>query len=306
MAEVIRNLYKAAGLFTCRHPAHRRFGYEVSPYHIFCVKKCMPLLQSMRGYPSGCVEFLWRCRTFEKGQACPRGFKHVGRGCFSCKQYHEDKVTFSPETTLQNGGLPIFIDRLREYQGWLSEMDGKLIEFVGTAESIMPHLAMYVESNRYSVEMDGFYASFAEGHIGRDTFADRLYLKLSTSQVERHRIAPGDRVECEAYFTESRGRIILRKPRKIEVARCGGRADISFSRALVGRATGKIIAGDIEYCTGCPFVSLVDIENNNRRTPTFYRRFYCLRGVDDSENCPVRLSGLLPPPDKAENSPKRF
>jgi len=215
-------------------------------------------------------------------------------------------VNYAPESSLDNAQLEKFVDSLREYQGWIEEMQGKSVEFAGVADSIMPHLEMYIESNRMSVDMDGFYVSFERGIINRDTFDDRLYLKLSGTQLERHKIAPGDRLELLAYFTESRGRIILRKPRRIEVSRNGGKADINFSRALVGRATGRIIGGSVAYCRGCPYVSLVDVANYSRRSPVHYRRFYCLRGVEDSENCPVRLSALLPSNSRENTSQRRF
>ncbi|HBZ01048.1 MAG TPA: hypothetical protein DEO84_06985 [candidate division Zixibacteria bacterium] len=284
MATVIRNLYKAVGLFSCHHPAHKQFGYEVSPYHIFCIKRC---------HGKGCVEFLWRCHTFEKGQACPRGFQHVGRGCFSCKQYHEIKENYLAESTLDKAELAEFIDALREYQGWLESMDGRLIEFAGDVDSVTPHLEMHIEPEGRSVEMDGFYVTFDSGHIDRDLFDDRLYLKLSGNQLERLAIAPGDHLECKAYFTESRGRIILRKPKQIEITHNGGKLKLSVSRALVGRATGKIISGPVEPCKGCSYISLVDITDNRRQHAAIYRRFYCLRGVDDAENCPVRLARLV-------------
>jgi hypothetical protein len=291
MATVIRNLYKAVGLFSCRHPAHKQFGYEVSPYHIFHVKRCQGI---------GCVEFLWRCHTFEKGQACPRGFQHVGRACFSCKQYHEEKVNYLAETTLDEVELAEFIDHLREYEGWLESMNSRLIEFAGDIDSVTPHLEMHIEPNGRAVEMDGFYITFERGHVNRDIFDDRLYLKLSGGRLERLGIAPRDHLECKAYFTESRGRIILRKPKQIEINRNGNKSNINVSRALVGRATGKIIVGPVEPCQGCSYLSLVDIDDRRRQTPALYRRFYCLRGVADSENCPVRLAGLLTsnPPDE--------
>ena len=283
MGEVIKNLYKAA-LFTCHHPAHKQFAYQVSPYHVFRVKKC---------HESGCVEFLWRCRTFEKGQSCPRGFKHVGRGCFSCKQYHEEKVSHFPETDLSDDQLREFIDSLRQYQGWLEEMDGKSVEFAGIIDFVTPHLMMNLEARRTSVIMDGYYISFDKGQLNRDFFDDRIYLKISGNFLERHRPSPGDKFDLTAYFTESRGRIILRKPTNIEIIHNGGKSDINRSRALVGRATGCIISGPIDDCKRCPFCSLVDIADSSRRQPALYRRFYCLRGVSESENCPVRLEKLL-------------
>lgn len=295
--EVIRNLYKAQGVFRCHHPAHRQFDHEVSPYHVLAVKRC---------YPQGCVEFLWRCRTLEKGHPCPRKFKHVGRGCFSCKEYHEDKLIYAPETSLAEDEIKEFIDELHQYEGWLESMEGKTIEFSGTVDAITPHFQMRMEERKSAVTMDGFYVSFAKGYIGRDLFDDRIYLKMSGNLLVKTRLAPDAKIDCRAIFSSSRGRIILRNPRQIEIQENGSRRHINVSRALVGRATGKIIRGPITDCADCPYISLVDVEDARRHQAVFYRRFYCLRGVEDSENCPVRLSQLLPGFQAQANHVRRF
>ena len=297
MRVTIRNLFKASGLFSCRHPTHKLFDYEVSPYHIFVARKC---------FPHGCVEFAWRCREFEKGRKCPRNFKHVGRKCFSCKQYHELKLSYAPETKLDDSALRDFIDDLREFEGWVESMNGRTIGFSGMIGSIKPHFKMKIESRHINVKMDGYYVAFDKGHIGNDLFDDRIYLRASERLITRTRIAPGDEMEFEGIFTHDRGRIILRSPRRMDITKNGGKQSLTPSRALVGRATGKIITGSIAHCNNCPYCSLVDIEDISRQKPSHYRRFYCLRGVTDSENCPVRLEKLLSPRSESRRSASRF
>ena len=307
--EIIRNLYKAQGVFTCHHPAHKQFGYEVSPYHIFLVKKC---------HPSGCVEFLWRCHQLEKGHPCPRKYKHVGRGCASCKYYHEDKLTYSPESPLEKEEIAEFVDELREYQGWLEGMSagscgqGKVVEFSGKIDGIAPHLEMHLDERGNHVSMDGFYLAFERGHIGQDLFDDRLYMKIFGNLLERYDFAPGDHIECRAVFTETRGRIILQKPSRIEHTRNGGKRHVNVSRALVGRATGKIIStgscgqSPADLCNSCPYMSLIDVEDVRRRKPVYYRRYYCLRGLTDPETCPVRLGEILEQSHSGTKRVRRF
>ena len=292
MTEKIRNQFKIPDIFKCHHPAHRHFGYNVSPYYVLDVKKC---------YPGGCVEFIWRCGSFEKGQACHRGFQHVGRECFSCKQYHETKVDYAPEVTLENNKLKEFLDSYREFRGWIEDMRGKLVEFSGTIDSIAPHLEMYIEPKRSSIELDGFYLAFAEGNFRGYHFTSRLYLKMSASALERLKPAHGDSIECEAFFSESRGRVIMLRPRKIEMIKNGNHANLNLSRALVGRATGKVIIGPVIKCRGCPYLSLMDIEDTRRKNSARYRRYYCLRGIEDSETCPIRLAGLLEEQSSSES-----
>jgi hypothetical protein len=106
-------------------------------------------------------------------------------------------------------------------------------------------------------------------------------------------LAPGDSLEFDAMFMEDRGRIILKNPRNIDIERNGGAGCITSSRAQVARATGKIITGSIEKCADCYYCSLIDVEDRTRKETVRYRRFYCLRGISDSENCPARIEEII-------------
>ena len=284
MPETIRNLLKQTGVFKCRHPAHKRFGYDVSPYHIMVKKGC---------YPDGCMEFLWRCRLLGKGKKCPRGYKHVGKGCFSCPEFYDEKLTFNPGSELNDKALNRFMEDLVEFRGWLETMRGRRIRFSGLVDSVKPHLRMTIESRGRRVRMDGYYAAFKGGYLDNDYFEDKIYLKLNTSFLERTEAAPGDRLELDAIFNEERGRIILVSPKNTEIERNGNRRALTPSRARVGRATGRIIEGSVVKCAECPYCSLMDIEDRGRRETVNFRRYYCLRGVSDSDNCPVRIEEII-------------
>jgi hypothetical protein len=284
MSEKIRNLLKSKGLFECRHPAHRQFGYEVSPYHVIVEKGC---------FPEGCVEFLWKCRDLDKGKKCQKGYKHVGRGCFSCKKFYDEKMTYRPETSLDEKALDRFMDDLLEYRGWLDNMRASNVRFTGAVVSVMPHLEMTIDNGQSRVYMDGFYVSFDKGYFNNDLFDDRVYLRVNGRFLCRIEAAPGDELELDAVFTEQRGRIILKNPKKIETKKNGNRGCITVSRAQVARATGKIISGSVEKCRDCAYCSLIDIEDRSRKGISHYRRFYCLRGIRDSENCPARIEEII-------------
>jgi len=296
MAEQIKNIMKKAGIFSCCHPAHARFHYHVSPYHVLKINKC---------WPDGCVEFLWRCHLFDKGHKCPRKYKHVGRGCFSCKDYYEIKNQYTPSSRLDPAAFANFMRDLGEYEGWIEDLNDKTIRFSGIVESIRPHLIMIIDSRRKSLRMEEYFVSFPGGFIGRDFFADRLYMRISGGFLNKTELAPGDEIECDAIFGGDRGRVILRNPRRIELAGNGGRQALNPSRALVGRATGKIIEGSIERCGDCHYCTLVDIEDFRKQKTISYRRFYCLRGITDPEHCPVRLR-LLPDDDQVKNTARRL
>jgi len=239
------------------------------------------------------VEFLWKCHDLDKGKKCPKNYRHVGKGCFSCKKFYDEKMIYGPETTLDEKELKRFMDDLLEYRGWLDSMRGKNVRFAGTVDSIMPHLKMTVDDGQNRVHMDGFYVSFDRGYFHNNLFNDRIYLRVDGRFLFRTEVAPGDDLEFDAVFTEERGRIILKNPKKTEIKKNGGKECITPSRARVARATGKIIAGSIEKCKDCAYCSLIDMEDRSRKGITHYRRFYCLRGISDSENCVVRIEEII-------------
>lgn len=297
MSRTLKNLWKTAGLFSCRHPAHGSFDYHVSPYHVFVEKKC---------FPEGCLEFKWRCRRFEKGRKCPRGFSHVGRNCFSCKDYHESKLQYVPECCLDEIPLREFIERMREFEGWIEDQNGRLLRFSGTIESIRPGLKVRLESGVSKVSLDGFFVSFSCGYLNNDLFDDRIYMRIPRGLLSRMPLTGGDELECDTIFTHQRGRIVLTNPRRIELSRNGGKPTLNISRALVGRATGRIIRDSVEHCRECPFCALADVEDQTRAKTSRYRRFFCLRGITDAENCPVRLEGYMATGNRSNRASRRF
>jgi len=280
MRDEIKNNLKKKGIFKCKHPSHEQFDYAVSPYHVLKLNKC---------WPSGCIEFLWRCRQFEKGHKCPRKYKHVGRGCASCKYYHEDKNCYAPATSLSESELREFLRDLDEYVGWVEDLRGKSVRISGKADSVRPHLAMNLDRKGSSVRLEEFYISFTGLFIDRQYFDDNIFLKISAGFLGRFKPAPGDEVECDAIFNDDRGRIVLHSPRRVEIIKSSGFPSIDFSKALIGRATGKIIKGRADLCRNCEFCSLLDVHDSRRHKAVSYRRFYCLRGISDPESCPVRL-----------------
>jgi hypothetical protein len=297
MNRAIKNLWKTPGLFSCRHPAHRQFDYRVSPYHIFVEKKC---------FPSGCLEFRWRCRGFENGRKCPRGFKHVGRNCFSCKDYHESKLHYAPETSLDENALQEFMESMREFEGWIEGQEGRRLRFSGIIASVKPGLKVRLGPRGSSVRLDGFYASFDSGYLENDLFDDRIYMRIPQGLLSRIAPAEGDEMECDTIFSHDRGRIVLTNPRRVDLSKNGNKPVLNISRALVGRATGKIIKGLIEQCSDCAFCALADVDDHSRARVSRYKRFFCLRGITESENCPVRLEQYLASSTRGREAARRF
>jgi len=164
---------------------------------------------------------------------------------------------------------------------------------------------MKIDRTRRQTQLKDYFVSFTDGYLDNRPIEDRMYLSISYGFLDRFEIAPGDELECDVIFGHDRGRIILRSPRRIELKRNGNKRVLTRSKALVGRATGKIISGSVSHCGNCHYCCLVDIQDLTRQRTAFYRRFYCLRGITEPLNCPVRL-GLISDDLPEEKSKIRF
>lgn len=283
MQNIIKNMYKSRDVFICKHPTHEKFDFQVSPYHVLKVKKCLK---------EGCVEFLWRCKIGQKGKKCPRGYNHVGRNCFSCKYYHEEKICRMPVTLLNDIEYEQFKNDFDNFEYWLSSVENKRLSFSGQISSVFPLYLKTIDNGRSSVALTGFLLKFDKGYIGYDLFDDTIYLRIGRTFLENHRPAPGDDFDCQAQLVNDRGRMILIKPSHVEISKNGGEQLIDFSRALVARTTGAIVTDDIRLCRHCPYGALLDVREISPKE-NFYRRFFCMRGVENAYTCPIRLARIL-------------
>jgi hypothetical protein len=279
MQTIIKNRLKQPNLFLCRHPAHRRFSFVVSPYHIFEQKRC---------HKEGCVQFLWKCKIFGKDFDCPRGFKHVGRNCGACKHYYEEKVCRKPESLIGEQEMAAYFNQLDDYRYWLSTVIDKKVPFSGKISGVFPSLLKIVDYDKSEIRLNGFLLRFEKANIGYDLFDDRIYMQVGQTFLRRSQPAEGDSIDCEAILKTDRGRIVMINPTRIEFCESDNQPLIDYSRTLVGKSTGEIVKDNCGLCRGCPYGALMDIVVI-RPQPNQYRRFYCLRGVEISKGCPIRL-----------------
>ena len=290
MQTVIKNSLKARGLFVCRHPLHSRFNYEVSPYHVYEEKRCID---------QGCVQFVWRCKIYGKSFHCPRGYKHVGRNCSMCKHYYEEKICRRPDLIVDPPAYEQYQRQLEDYRWWLSTVVGNKVPFSGIIDAVYPALERTIDNGRSQTYLRGFLLSFESAYIGYDLFDDRIYMRVGGNFISRYQPASGDHIDCLARLQTDRGRVVMTNPVQVDFTQKDDPQQITISRAQVGRATGSIVIDDISKCRGCPYGALLDVEvirpKRNR-----YRRFYCLRGVSRTQDCPIRLDWEL---DEYRNQP---
>ncbi|KPL03466.1 MAG: hypothetical protein AMJ73_06975 [candidate division Zixibacteria bacterium SM1_73] len=281
MQKVLINQYKRQDVFQCGHKAHFKFEKNVSVYHVLKEKRC---------YPEGCVYFLWKCKLLNKGHSCPKRYQHVGRNCFSCKNYFEEKITYQPEILLNKEEIEDFQRELEEFEDWLQSVVGKRIEFSGTLNSVKPHFKKKRFGSKEILNFPGFLISFKEGYLDRIFFKDHIFLTISRKTQENLKFAKGDKVEFEAFLRTDKGRIILEKARYVEFLEKRKEAFWNLSQAIVAKNTGTEFDCQPEKCLVCEQGCLLDVIEKEGQHSKTYRHLFCLAGVTDPENCVYHLA----------------
>jgi hypothetical protein len=281
MQKVLINQYKRQDIFQCGHKSHFKFEKNVSVYHVLKEKGC---------YPEGCIYFLWKCRLLNKGHSCPKGYQHVGKSCFSCKNYFEEKVWYQPEILLDKEEFENFQRDLEEFEDWLQSVVGKRIEFSGTVNSVKPHFIKKGLGSNQILTFPGFLISFKEGYLDRVFFKDYIFLSISRKSQENLRFAKGDKVEFEATLRTDKGRIILERIGHVEFSEKKGEAFWNESLALVTKNTGTELDCQPEKCLVCENGCLLDVVEREGERSKIYRHLFCLAGVVDPEACVYHLA----------------
>jgi len=281
MQKVLINQYKRQDIFQCGHKAHFKFEKNVSVYHVLKEKGC---------YPEGCVYFLWKCMLLNKGHSCPKGYKHVGRNCFSCKNYFDEKISYQPEILLVKEEFEKFQRDLEEFEDWLQSAVGKRIEFSGTVNSVKPHFKKKRLGSKEILTFPGFLVSFKQGYLDRVFFQDHIFLTISRKTQENLKFAKGDKVEFEAILRTDKGRIILEKIRHVEFLEKKREGFWNSSEAIVAKNTGTELDCQPEKCLVCEKGCLLDVVEKDGGHSKTYRHLFCLAGVTDPEACVYHLA----------------
>jgi len=280
MPKVLINQYKRQDIFCCSHKAHFRFEKNVSVYHVLKEKRC---------FPQGCIYFLWKCTLLNKGHSCPKGYQHVGRDCFSCKNYFEEKIVYQPEIILDEEGHKKFERDLEEFEEWLEGTIGKWVEFSGTVNSVKPHFRKIRYGSKEVLNFPGFLIGFKEGYLDRVSFRDHIFVTISRKTQQNFKFARGDEVEFKARFRTDRGRIVLEKIRYVEFLHKEQENSWSLSQALVAKNTGRELDCQPERCMICENGCLLDVVEKTDKSSPVRRHLFCLMGVENPEECVYHL-----------------
>ena len=280
----IINQYKRQEVFRCTHETHLHFNSAVSVHHVLKVKKC---------YPRGCIYFKWRCKKLNKGERCPRKYKHVGRPCSSCSYFYDVKVIKRPEIILPQKEFEQFQKDFKAFESWLNNHRGRLVEFSGRINSVKPRYSLKMTSKKPSVFFEGFLLNFLESSINTTPFRDFIYVTISSRMQARLRFAKGDSVCLSGYLTVTNGSVVLRNVRGIEMLERGDPCFWTESRARVARQTGSILSYQSEKCYTCDKGILLHIRSDDAQAESSGRRMFCLEGMEDPQWCCYSLKKNL-------------
>lgn len=275
----MKNLYKNTQIFRCVHESHQNFKNKISVYHILKEKAC---------YPDGCIYFRWRCKQLNKKKTCHRGYSHVGRKCFGCRDFYEEKIHNYPELQLSQEEYRQFRRELDDFEDWLQEHQFKALEFSGKIENIKPHFVKKVYPQTQFLSFKGFILVFKEIFLDRLHFEDPVYGLISADRLKQLDLGSGTCLEGVADLKLDHGRLILSRFRRTEVLRKGIPLDWNDSFTQLAREIATEFAVQPEDCLQCPYGSLVDVEYHKDHHTYSNRRLICLKGIADYRSCYVR------------------
>lgn len=228
---------------------------------------------------------MWRCKLLNKGQRCPKRYEHVGRKCFGCKYYYEEKICYQPDVILANEEFDEFKKSLEEYEEWLEMVLGKDVEFSGEINSVKPHLKKIISGSKQNLFFKGFLLSFKQGFINRVFFDDYLYASVSTKSLERNKFAKGDKLDFLARLRVDRGRIVLDRIRRVEFAEKAADPSWNLSQAIVAKNVGVELECQPEKCLRCEKGCLLDAVERTESKEKISRHLFCLAGTEEPEVC---------------------
>lgn len=267
----MKNLFKQKGIFICKHDVHQEFSSQMSVYHILEEKRC---------FPNGCVYFKWKCKILAKKKKCHRNFSTVGRKCFSCKYFYEEKIHQFPEILLESQEK--FLNDYIEYLEWIETLKTKRVLCEGKVESIRPDFVVNKYNGKFQLKVRGFLISFTEGFIQNTLFEDQFFLHITASLQNKLKIKKDDEIEFFADLKIVQGRMEFYHPNKINFYLRGSDQPMNKGDALVSMNSATIFQNQPEKCKQCIHSVLPEIEGIKYGRK---RALVCTQGINDYNYC---------------------
>jgi hypothetical protein len=96
------------------------------------------------------------------------------------------------------------------------------------------------------------------------------------------------KVEMLGELRDDRGRIVIHRPKRVEVIKPGWGRPWKRDKALVAVRTATLLKQQPEVCISCRWGALADVTDRREREERRYRNLYCLKGVAVPEGCYIR------------------
>lgn len=270
------NPYKRLDVFRCKAAAHTKFEHRVSVFHVLRVKNC---------YPQGCIYFWWRCQLLNKGQSCIKNYQHVGRKCFGCKHYYDEKSHNQPQLLISAAEYQDFLDELDDFEDWLESVKDRAIDIQGTIRSVKPALTKIISHQKVHLSLNGYFLHFDQAYIDRNDWEDHCYAIVYPDQQARYQFAAGDELEFRGRVALNRGRLIFQRLHQIEFHQRSSAHTWSNSQALVAQHSIISFAEQPSKCLHCDQGMLVDVIDKLRPEWKRYRELFCLKSFPDPSVC---------------------
>ncbi len=266
-------MFKQQDVFICKHDVHRHFSSKMSVYHVLENKQC---------FPHGCVFFKWKCKILAKKKKCHRNFSTVGRQCFSCKYFYEEKIHQFPQMVIENVDEKQFFSEYENYVEWIKSLEDKRILCEGKIESVRPDFIIQKEGNKYKTGVRGFLLTFKEGFIQNKLFEDQFYLHISVFLQNKFRFRSGDEIEFYSDLKINNGKLEFFHPNKINLDLRGTEKPITRSDALVSANSASIFFSQPEKCRQCAHSIIPEIQGARFGQK---RALICMKGINDHQFC---------------------
>ncbi len=280
----MKNLYKKLDIFKCKSLGHDKFENRVSVYHVLRARKC---------YPQGCIYFQWKCKLLNKGKSCTRGYSFVGRKCFGCKHFYDEKINNQPILQVSESDYENFLAELDNFEDWIREIEYRTIDIEGKIVSVKPALNKTIQPKNVRLSLSGYFLHFQEAFVDRTHWEDHCYAFIYPDQQKRYQFAPGDHFDFRATVKFDRGRLVFKKLHAIDFLSRSGKSTWTNSEALVTKFSVVSLSRQRNKCLRCHFGVLVDVTDFTRNTRQKRRELMCLKSVQNPADCIFHLEDQL-------------
>jgi len=220
----------------------------------------------------------------------------VGKKCFNCKHFYEEKQHYFPQYIYTKKDSSQFTEEFEAFQAWIDRIKHQRVLCEGTVAAVLPDLKVKKTNLGDQFHLHGFLIRFNDGFIDNLCFSDAFYLSVSTLSQNKLAFRISDQVEFEANLTVDRGRFRFVKPGRFQFYQRGSEKPLSRADILVSLKTYSLQKGQPVKCLRCDYGILADIESAPWGPS---RVLVCQQGVQDHISC---VQQMLVNKDPDENN----